>query len=129
MPQLLYKPRKYVMPCLGDMIHRIAIYDRTIKAPIDDAGNYSLDFKKKITVWAKIDTVVGVVIFDSVNMDRTISHKMLIRYLPFITQEYWVWHNSKYYDIVKIENLNEEKRFQVLHCNLRGTDTKAANEA
>lgn len=117
------------MPCLGDMIHRIEIYDRTIKAPTDATGNYSLDFKKKITVWASIETVVGVVIFDSVNMDRTISHKMVIRYLPFITVEYWVWYDSKYYDIIKIEDWNEEKRFQVLLCNVRGSDAKAANQA
>lgn len=129
MPQLIYKPRQYKMPCLGDMIHRIEIYDRTIKAPTDATGNYSLDFKKKITVWASIETVVGVVIFDSVNMDRTISHKMVIRYLPFITVEYWVWYDSKYYDIIKIEDWNEEKRFQVLLCNVRGSDAKAANQA
>lgn len=129
MPQLLYKPRKYAMPCLGDMIHRIEIYDRTIKAPTDATGNYSLDFKKKITVWASIETVVGIVIFDSVNMDRTVSHKMVIRYLPFITAEHWIWYDSKYYDIIKIEDWNEEKRFQTLHCNVRGSDAKAGNQA
>lgn len=96
---------------------------------MDNTGNYSLDFKKKIVVWASIETVVGVVIFDSVNMDRTISHKMVIRYLPFLTAEYWIWYESKYYDIVKIENWGEEKRYQTLHCNVRGSDSKAGNQA
>jgi SPP1 family predicted phage head-tail adaptor len=117
------------MPNIGDMTHRVAIYDRSIKAPTDDTGNYSLDFKKKIVVWASIETVVGVVIFDSVNMDKTITHKLLIRYLPFVTQEYWVSYKNNYYDIVKVEDLNEEKRFQILHCNLRGSQLMPANEA
>lgn len=129
MPQLIYKPRKYKMPCLGDMIHRIEIYDRTIRVPIDDTGNYGLDFKKKIIVWCSIESVVGIVVFDSVNMDKTISHKMVIRHLPFLTQEHWIWYKSKYYDIIKIENLNEENRFQMLYCNVRGSDSKAANQA
>ena len=117
------------MPELGDMKHRIQIYDRTIKEPTDATGNYSLDFKKKITVWASIKSVVGIVVFDSVNMDKTVSHLMTIRYLPFITQEHWIWYDSKYYDIIKIENLNEQNRFQRLHCNLRGLTSKVANEA
>jgi hypothetical protein len=129
MPQLSYKPIKLEMPELGDMKHRIQIYDRTIVAPIDDTGNYSLDFTKKITVWASIKSVIGIVIFDSVNMDKTVSHLMTIRYLPFITQEHWVLYDSRYYDIIKIENLNEQNRFQILHCNLRGITSKASNEA
>ena len=129
MPQLIYKQRKYVMPNLGDMIHRITIYDREIKTPVQGNIDYTLDFSKMITVWASIESVVGIVVFDSVNMDRTISHKMLIRYLPFITQEHWIEFKGKYYDIVNVEDLNEEKRFQVLRCNLRGKAVDVANEA
>lgn len=129
MPQLLYKPRKYVMPCLGDMIHRIDIYDREIKSPIDDTGNYGLDFKKKITIWCSIETINGLTLFDSVNIERIVSHKMMIRYLSFLTQEYWIWYKSNYYDIIKIEDLNEEKRYQILYCNIRGVDSKLANQA
>ena len=129
MPQLIYKQRKYVMPNLGDMIHRITIYDREIKTQVQGNIDYTLDFSKMITVWASIESVVGIVVFDSVNMDRTISHKMLIRYLPFITQEHWIEFKGKYYDIVNVEDLNEEKRFQVLRCNLRGKAVDVANEA
>jgi len=117
------------MPCLGDMIHRIDIYDRTIKAPTDDTGNYSLSFKKKITVWGSIESVGGIVVFDSVNIERVVSHRLMIRYLPFLTQEHWIWYDSKYYDIVQIENLNEEKRYQILYCSVRGADSKVANQA
>jgi head-tail adaptor len=130
MPQLLYKKRKYPMPCLGDLIHRVIIYDRTIKAPESaDEGNYTLDYSKKITVWAGIESVVGVVIFDSVNMDKTITHKMIIRYLPFITQEHWIKYDQQYFDIVRIEDMNNEKRFQILYCNVRGSISKLVNEA
>ena len=129
MPNLIYKKIDYPMPELGDLKHRITIYDRTITAPIDDGGNYGLDFTKRIIVWASIDTMKGDVIFDSVNMDRTISHTMMIRFLPFITQEHWIAYDSDYYDIVRIENIKMHDRYQYLYCNLRGNTAKAVNKA
>lgn len=129
MPQLIYKKLDYPMPELGDLKHRITIYARNIKAPIDASHNYGLDFKSMITVWASIKTLKGDTIFDNVNLDKAISHVMTIRYLPFLTQEHWITYNHKYYDIVRVQDINEQLRFQILYCNLRGDVSKEANKA
>jgi len=117
------------MPELGDLKHRITIKSRAIKAPIDASENYGLDFKDLIVVWASIKTIKGDVIFDSTTMDKSISHIMTIRYLPFLTQEYWITYNQKYYDIIRVQDINEQMRFQILYCNLRGDMNKEVNKA
>lgn len=129
MPQLIYKPLDYSMPELGDLKHRITIYARNIKAPIDASQNYGLSFQQMITVWASIKTLKGDTIFDNVNLDKAISHIMVVRYLPFLTQEHWITYNQKYYDIVRLQDINEQLRFQVLYCNLRGDVSKGVNKA
>jgi hypothetical protein len=129
MPRLIYKHIDYVMPELGDLKHRVIIYDRTIVEPKDLTSNYDLSFKKKLSVWASWKTIKGDVIFDEVNTDKTITHIGVIRYLPFLTQEYWVYYDNRYFDIVRVQDINEQKRFQILYCNLRGFIDKPASEA
>lgn len=129
MPQCTYKPRKYNKYCLGDFIHRITLHERKIKAPLKADVNYDINLTKKITVWARIDTVAGKVIFDSVNMDRTVTHVILVRYISYLTTEHWVEHQDKYFDIVKIVNIGDENRFLELYCNERGDKNKKANLA
>lgn len=129
MPKVIYKHVSHKLPELGDLKHRITIYSREIKSPTDATGNYSLNLTQAIKVWASIETIKGDILFDSVNMERSICSLITIRYLPFITQEYWIAYNNTYYDILQVEDLNEQRRFQVLYCNVRGSTSKEVNKA
>jgi len=129
MPQLIYKQRKYPMVCLGDMIHRIAINTRTQTVPIAVPGQYSETFVKVLDVWAFIETVKELEMFDSSNVSHVVSHKMIIRWLPYLTSEYWIKYKNEYYKIVSMQDMENENRFQLLFCTTRGDIAKLSNWA
>lgn len=84
-----------------------------------------------------IETAKGVVIFDNTNTARDVSHNIYIRYDKALemTAEKWVTLLSTdgsvnvKLDIIRVENLQEENRFHLLNCSLRGDESVPANFA
>ena len=119
--------------CIGSLNRKIIIYVRSITAPLADSVDYGENLSQPLTVWAMIETVNGVTTFDSSNIERIVTHNIYIRYRANITFENWLEVPrinepvSQYYDIIRVENLDENYRFYKLICNLRGDTAKPVN--
>lgn len=134
--------RKIRRVCTGSLNRRIVLYNRAITAPSAGSTDYGEEFTSLKTVWSMIDTVRGVVLFDKTNTERDISHNIFIRYFASFeimfetTAETWVGlipvitgMKESYLNIIRVENLDQNNRFLMLSCALRGDTTVPANFA
>lgn len=115
--------------CAGDLKSRIQIYNRSISAPLSINVDFQELFTQPITTFAMIETANGETIFDSTNIEKVVTHNFYIRAIKNLTSEGWILFKQKYYDILTVENLNEEDRFMLIKANLRGTEALAVNFA
>jgi head-tail adaptor len=120
---------------IGALDTLIKLKIRTLTPPTGSSVDYGETFTDWIDVWALVTTVNGVVFFDeSTNLERTVTHKIYIRYIPDVTSETWVLLpaqfgavKDQYLDILRVDNLNEKNKFYMLTCALRGDVTKKVN--
>jgi SPP1 family predicted phage head-tail adaptor len=99
---------------IGKLRARIEIQSYT---EIQSGGHNT--YKKWTTVknvWADIDPVKGLVTLDTKQIGEKVTHKITIRYQPFITTEHWIYFNSRRYRIRSVRNLQERNRFLELLC-------------
>lgn len=122
--------------CIGALNRKIILYDREITAPLGESVDFGELFSNGREEWALVNTVTGKTTFDSTNTERIVSHEIYIRYFSDITSEKWVLlpaviaaEPDVLLRIVNVENLNEENRFYLLRCTLRGDETKQVNWA
>jgi SPP1 family predicted phage head-tail adaptor len=113
--------------CTGDLKWPIVVNTRSITPPTNDSVDYEEVFTSPMTVYAMIETVYGETVFDGTNTEKVITHKFYIRYVSDLTFEEWVLFRDKYYDIINVENLNEENRFMLINANIRGTSSLDVN--
>lgn len=107
--------------CAGDLDKQITLQDRAIVAPDWNSPDFDEAFSDAATVWANIQTVTGKTFFDSVNQrDTTITHEILIRYDSTVTSETWISYNSRRFDILAVENLEERDEYLKLTCVDKG---------
>lgn len=121
----IYRQIKRV--CSGSLNKKIKLKIRAITAPSGDSVDFGETFTDFITTWAMVQTKNGIVVFDDTNTAQKLSHEFYIRYIPNITFEKWLEYDGKNYNILNVENLNEENRFYLLQCNERGSTGANAN--
>lgn len=116
--------------CIGAMNHLITINARDITPPEGGSVDFGEDFTGVRNVWAMVETVNNTTFFDETNTEQIVSHNFYIRYLNgvSITSENWIKWRDINYDIIGVENLNEENRFLLLRANVRGTINDPVNE-
>jgi len=112
--------------CAGSLNKSIIVHTRTIANKSASSVDFTEVFSNPQTVWAMIETVNGITIFDDVNQERVVTHNFYIRYIAGITSESWIEFDSRYFNILKVDALNEDKRFLKLMCEERGTKTVEA---
>jgi len=115
----IYRQIKRV--CIGSLNELIKIKVRSITPPVGGSVFYGEDFQNIMDVWAMIETKNGLVTFDSTNTAQNVTHQFYIRYISDVTFENWLEYKGKYYNILTVNNLNEENRFYMLQCNERGS--------
>lgn len=81
--KLITNIKQFERADIGSMNSRIKIYDRTITAPKTNV-DYGIDFSEKWKCWAMIETKLknGLTYFDNVNIERPITHQIIIRKPP-----------------------------------------------
>jgi hypothetical protein len=121
--------RKTTKVCIGGMRHKIKINVRTLTPPSDDSVDFGEVLSEEKEVWTQIDTSRGVEVFDGTNLIGVATHLFYIRALTGQTAEDWVEFKGSYYDILDVQNFQEDDRFQVLRCNLKGSTNNAVNLA
>lgn len=119
--------RKPDVVCIGDMKYPITINTRSLTTAPADGVDYAETFTSPKLAYAMIETVAGETIFDSTNTEKVITHNFYIRYIPDLSFEGWVLFRGRYYDIVNVEDLNEEERFTLIRANVRGPSSLDVN--
>lgn len=113
--------------CTGDLDKKIILQDRSISAPAGDDVDYGETFTEASTVWARVDTVSGETVFDGTNTERDVSHRFYVRYVSGVTSETWIEWNSIKFDILNVENINEESNFLLFRAAKRGNKSSSIN--
>ncbi len=129
--------RKIKRVCSGSLNRKIVLYNRAITVPELGSVDYGEEFTIAKTVWSMIETPKGLTLFDGANTIRDITHNIYIRYLNDfeVTAETWVGllqiiqNNERYLDIIRVQNIEENNRFLLLNCSLRGSNAVPANFA
>jgi len=127
MPECKFIRRRHRKVCIGDLDTEIILQDRSIKGIVDSNPNFDEIFTTKAIVWAMIETVQGLSVFDTTNTEIAISHRIYIRFDPTVTAETWVEIDSFKYDIITTEDLDRRGDFMVLNCNERGVSSSRVN--
>lgn len=120
MPLCTFIKSKHRKICMGDLNNLIKLQSRNIVAPVFDDVDFDEDFQDTSEVWAKIETQTGKSIFDGVNKDVSITHKMTIRFDDSVTTETWIEFDGRKFDIMFTENFEERDEWLLLFCNERG---------
>lgn len=118
--------------CIGSLNRKIDIFTRAITTPLiptSTSVDYGESFTLLASVWAMIDTPKGQTVFDTVGTEKVISDIFFIRFIDGLTSENWITYNSNRYDIVTVQDYQQNGLFQRLSCILRGADTKEASKA
>jgi SPP1 family predicted phage head-tail adaptor len=103
--------------CAGDLNKRISIQNRAIVPPVSGTPDFTETFSGSIDRWAAIQTVKGKTIFDGLNQrDREVTHEVFIRYESGVTSESWIIYNSRRFDIIDVEDLEERHEFLRILC-------------
>lgn len=125
MPSCQFIKRKHRKICIGDLDTLIKLQSRDIVSPVFGDVDFDEDFQDTSEVWALIKTQTGKTVFDGVDTDFNITHGMTIRFDPSVTTETWVELDSRKFDIMMLENLEERNEFLLLFCTVRGVGEAA----
>lgn len=142
-------------PCIDDLDRIVTLKNRSITPPKggsvdftevfsdleineDDlvGGSFSNAFSNSFQVsdqglqdgevWAMIESLSSAAtIFDEVNQEQAISHKLLVYFVAGVTAETWVEFEDQRFDVVKAEDLDLRHEWIMLYCNLRGSSVKS----
>lgn len=99
---------------------RIGIYLRN-QVP-DVSGGITYDDQLITNVWANINPAKGSTYLYNQNINEVATTIIQIRYIDFLTSEYWIKHTpeptlvTKLYRILTIKNVMQVDRFQDLRC-------------
>ena len=124
--------RRDARACIGDLSERIFLENRQQTAP--DFGSVDADFafaahESATEVWALVETMSGTTRFDDVaGLDRTVTHKVVIRYLAGVSAEVWLrLEDGRRLDILAVANLDERGKFLEILAAESGLNTQAAS--
>lgn len=115
--------------CIGDLRDLIKIQSRNIAEPLFNSVDFNENFVDVSEVWSLINTVDGKTFFDGVSTDINITHEIYINYDQTVTAESWVEFESRRFDILRVEDLDERHQFMKLICAERGVNTIEATKA
>ena len=115
--------------CIGNLSERITIQTRSIANNNTGTIELSESFTSLVDVWAAVETTRGSQLWDGVSVSNPFTHKFYIRYRNDIDFNKWVEYKSEKYDIVDVEDFEQENEWLLLMCTRKGLNTKAANYA
>ena len=102
------------MSNIGRLRHRMQI--QTYSETQDYQSGTIKTWTSIATVFAEIIPSHGYATFNAAQVENLVTHKIIIRYQPYITSENWLLMNSRRFRIRSIKNLLERNRFLELYC-------------
>ncbi len=120
MAQCKFIKRSHRKICAGDLDTEITLENRDIVPPLAGEVDFEEDFTNSVPVFSKVETTIGKTVFDGVNTDTVITHKITIRFDSTVTTETWILLNGNRINIVQTENLEQRNEWLFLLCTDRG---------
>lgn len=102
------------MSNIGRLRHRVQI--QSYSEVQDSAHGTIKTWTTLYTVFAEIIPVKGYTTFDTQQINEAVTHKITIRWQPYITSELWLLKDSRRFRIRNIRNLLETNRFLEMLC-------------
>jgi len=99
-------------PHIGELNRLVQIRWRTDQ-PVDDIGVDS-SFPETVERWAKIEPVGSAIYAGSVQIEATVTHRIIVRLLAGVTDHHEVVHGTTIYRVRRVTDLNNARRFTVL---------------
>ncbi len=104
---------------VGKLDHRVTLVTYTETQQVDGSGTYPV-FADIKTVWAQVTPMKGLVRFDTKQIGEEITHRVIIRYYPNTSSEWWIRYKNRHLRIRSVTNLGEDNRFIELLCRETG---------
>lgn len=115
---------------IGSLKHRIVVSTRTLTPALGGALDATENLSNEKNVWAGIKTNgKGSDIFAGSELVGTATHTFYVRYISSLTAENWVTYKGEIYDVLSVEEINENGRFQALRCSLKGIENNKVNRS
>ena len=111
--------------CVGSLDKRITIQARMIRPTPD--GGYTEDFLAEHEIWANVITKKPFTSMVDIGQDTSYTHIFTIRHGFIITSKNWIRLKTNTYNIVSVENPDEDDRYLKLFAIKKGDSTKKAN--
>lgn len=115
--------------CTGDMKFKIEIFMRQITPSTNNGVDFGEEFVSSRIYYAMVETNAGLTVFDVTNTEKIVTHTFYTRFIYNLTEENWLVFRDRNYDIINVENLNEQNRFMAIRCCLRGPELAPVNFA
>jgi SPP1 family predicted phage head-tail adaptor len=129
MPKCERIKKRHRQVCVGDLQDFGTVNTRVITPPQSGSVDFTETFTKKIDSFMLIETARGEQIFDEVDIQQDVTHKIYLPYIPTLTFQDWIEIEGQNFDIIDVEDLENRHEFQLCRCTNRGLNTKAATNA
>lgn len=100
---------------IGELRHRAQIQTYT-ETQQEGTAKTNKVWETIKTVWVNMNPVKGLVTFDTMQIDQTVTVKVTMRYQPYITTDHWLFMNSRRFKIKSVRNLGERNQYLELLC-------------
>lgn len=99
-------------------------------APILFQDDVPMLFSEAADVWAMIETARGVTMFDRMNVERVLSHRIYLYFDQRVidaVDDIWVRFNGNLLDIIDAQDFEGRGEFLELSCSFKGSDSVKGN--
>lgn len=94
---------------VADLRHRIVI--QTLTETADGAGGFTSSWADTVSIWAKITPTSAYERAQAMQLEATVTHKILIRYRSDIVPKQRIKFGSRYFGITGITNIEERNQY------------------
>ena len=115
--------------CVGDLVDRIVLQNRTLVAPPFGSADATEKFDGCWKAWSAVNTVRGKTFFAGVNVEVPVTHEVGLRFDARVSAETWILFQGRRLDVLEVEDLEERHEWMVLTCTERGDAALEASRA
>jgi len=111
---------------VGDLKHYITLQRRVLEVPIN--VDFRETYNNIANVWASVVTNNDYLKFNDININEEVTHIFYIRNIDGIDIDVWILYDNQRYKIISIRDIDFEKKFLELKCNLKGIVSKESSK-
>lgn len=101
---------------IGQLKHRIEIWGFTEER--DEYGGIGGQWVKLATRWAKIEQCGGSEVSDGNQVKAVGSIKIIMRYIPFLTEKHRIKFDKNFYEIKSVYDTDTGRYMTVVNCEV-----------